>query len=105
MLNFSTFITEIISGTGWCELDSPNPGQSHLSHVSVGENSVWALSRDRKVWFRNGIRANSAGSNENLAKGSKWIEMVGELHMISVGPNDQVSKLEIDLTLLNAVIV
>lgn len=54
--------------------------------------SVWALSRDQKVWFRNGVKASSSGDNENLAKGAKWIEMVGEMKMISVGPGDQVTK-------------
>jgi hypothetical protein len=56
----------------------------------VGENSVWALSRDRRVWFRNGVRAASSGDSESMAKGTKWIEMVGELIMISIGPGDQV---------------
>ena len=70
-------------------MDSPDPA-SHISHVSVGENAVWALSRDRRVWFRNGIRAASCGESESLAKGSKWIEMVGELHMLSIGPGNQV---------------
>ena len=70
-------------------MDCPDP-RSHISHVSVGESSVWALSRDRRVWLRNGIRAASAGDSQSLAKGTKWIEMVGELHMISMGPGDQV---------------
>jgi Propeller len=51
--------------------------------VSVGENVVWAISRDRKVWFRNGIHGGGAGESEALAKGTKWIEMVGNLQMIS----------------------
>ena len=79
------------TGTSWCEVDCPDP-KSHISHVSVGESCVWALSRDRRVWLRNGIRSASAGESESLAKGTKWIEMVGELHMISIGPGDQVIK-------------
>ena len=79
------------AGTGWGEVDAPADGKSPLSHVGVGENAVWALSRDRRVWFRNGIRAaaSSGGDNESMARGTKWIEMVGELSMISVGPGDQ----------------
>ena len=78
------------AGTGWGEVDAPADGKSPLSHVCVGENSVWALSRDRRVWFRNGIRAASSGDSESMARGTKWVEMVGELSMISVGPGDQV---------------
>ena len=78
------------AGTGWGEVDAPADGKSPLSHVCVGENSVWALSRDRRLWFRNGIRAASSGDSESMARGTKWVEMVGELSMISVGPGDQV---------------
>lgn len=78
-----------VIGTVWSEVDSPDPS-SHLSHICVGESAVWALSRDRQVWFRNGVRASSAKDSESLAKGSKWIEMVGELQMLSLGPGDQV---------------
>ena len=46
--------------------------------------------RDRRVWFRNGVRSSSSGDNENLAKGTKWLEMVGEMHMITLGIGDQV---------------
>ncbi len=76
-------------GSSWAVLESPGP-TSPLSHVNVGDNSVWALSRDRRVWFRNGIRAASSGDNESLAKGTKWTEMVGEMVMLSVGPGDQI---------------
>ncbi|XP_059099157.1 tectonin beta-propeller repeat-containing protein-like isoform X1 [Tigriopus californicus] len=77
------------TGMVWSEVESPDPS-SQLSHICVGESAVWALSRDRQVWFRNGIRAASAKDSESLAKGSKWIEMVGELQMLSLGPGDQV---------------
>eukprot|EP00095_Tigriopus_kingsejongensis_P005868 maker-scaffold38_size502422-snap-gene-2.18 protein:Tk05868 transcript:maker-scaffold38_size502422-snap-gene-2.18-mRNA-1 annotation:"tectonin beta-propeller repeat-containing protein" len=77
------------TGTSWADVDSPGP-TSQLSHVSVGECAVWALSRDRQVWLRNGVRAASSRDSETLAKGSKWIGMVGELQMLSLGPGDQV---------------
>ena len=76
-------------GVNWVIVDAPGP-QSSLSHVTVGDNVVWAQSRDHKVWFRNGIRGSAAGDNESLAKGSKWVEMVGNMHMLSMGPRDQV---------------
>ena len=81
------------TGTGWCEVDAPGGPRNSggLSHLCVGESSVWALSRDRRVWFRNGIRSSAAGDSESMAKGTKWVEMVGELRMISIGPGDQVS--------------
>jgi tectonin beta-propeller repeat-containing protein 1 len=69
-------------GTSWSVIDEPRP-ESPLSQVSVGENVVWALSRDRKVWFRNGLHGGGAGESDVLAKGTKWIEMVGQLQMIS----------------------
>ena len=71
-------------------MDPPGGGNASLYHVAVGENSVWAVSRDHRVWVRNGIRGSGSGDNESLAKGSKWVEMVGNMHMISVGPKDQI---------------
>ena len=70
------------SGNSWSTIDEPHP-ESPLSQVSVGENVVWAVGRDRKVWFRNGIHGAGAGESDSLAKGTKWIEMVGQLQMIS----------------------
>ena len=76
------------TGVNWSTVDAPEEG--HLVHVGLGENVVWALTRDKRVWFRNGIRGAGAGDSESLAKGTKWIEMVGGMHMLSVGPRDQV---------------
>ena len=76
------------TGTSWCVVDAPTGNT--LTHVSVGENVVWALTRDNRVWFRNGIRGIGAGDSDSLAKGIKWVEMVGRMHMISIGPRDQV---------------
>ncbi|CAN2390458.1 autophagosome maturation [Pristimantis euphronides] len=52
-------------------------------HVSVGVHVVWAVTKERKVWFRRGI-------NSHNPSGTSWIEMVGELAMLSIGLNDQV---------------
>ena len=54
--------------------------------VAVGNHAVWAISRDRRVWFRNGIHGGGSGDSEALARGVKWVGMVGELSMISIGP-------------------
>uniref|UniRef100_A0A8D0D2F1 Tectonin beta-propeller repeat-containing protein 1 n=1 Tax=Sander lucioperca TaxID=283035 RepID=A0A8D0D2F1_SANLU len=69
-------------GTTWAVVDSPNPDVG-ATHVAVGNNVVWALTKDNKVWFRRGV-------NSHNPCGSGWISMVGEMIMINVGLNDQV---------------
>ena len=65
-----------------------------LNMVAVGDHAVWAISRDRRVWFRNGIHGGGSGDSEALARGVKWVGMVGELSMISIGPMDQVIAIQ-----------
>lgn len=84
-----------IVGESWAEI-SPPSDTSKLSHVSVGVNAVWAITRDNKVWFRKGIRGSESGVSETWAVGSGWVEMVGEMSLLSVGPNDQVWALSSD---------
>lgn len=80
---------ENMLGNDWKQVDSPN--EKHpLLQVSVGTNAVWAVSRDGGVWFRKGIYGQQAGTNDDYASGKGWVEMVGEMCSISVGPNDQV---------------
>ncbi|XP_054454751.1 tectonin beta-propeller repeat-containing protein 1 [Anoplopoma fimbria] len=69
-------------GTSWVVVDSPSPDVG-ATHVAVGINVVWALTKDNKVWFRRGV-------NSHNPCGSGWINMVGEMIMINVGLNDQV---------------
>lgn len=67
------------------------PGDSlRLIHVSVGTNAVWAVSNDKRVWFRKGVRGDAANISEDMAIGSGWVEMVGNMAYVSVAPNDQV---------------
>jgi tectonin beta-propeller repeat-containing protein 1 len=66
------------------------PDDLKLAHVSVGTNAVWAVTSDQRVWFRKGLRGESAGTNEELARGSGWVEMVGSMAIVSVAANDQV---------------
>lgn len=61
-----------------------------LSQVSVGCNGLWAITRDHRVWFRKGIRGESSGVSEELAKGLGWVEMCGSMASVSVASNDQV---------------
>uniref|UniRef100_A0AAQ4R217 Peroxin/Ferlin domain-containing protein n=1 Tax=Gasterosteus aculeatus aculeatus TaxID=481459 RepID=A0AAQ4R217_GASAC len=69
-------------GTSWAVVDSPSP-EVGATHVAVGINVVWALTKDNKVWFRRGV-------NSHNPCGSGWIGMVGEMLMINIGLNDQV---------------
>lgn len=101
---FSCLINSWFSGVDWIVVEPPNG--SPLQQVAVGMKSVWALTRDHKVWFRRGLQASKEGSSEHNRSGngtsqsktdtgttgSSWLKMVGMLNMISVGPNDQVRK-------------
>ena len=77
------------------------PAIEYLAHFNVlfccaGNHAVWAISRDRRVWFRNGIHGGGSGDSEALARGVKWVGMVGEMSMISIGPMDQVVAIQED---------
>jgi len=48
------------SGTSWAIVDEPS-SDSGLSQISVGESSVWALTRDHKIWFRQGLHKLGSG--------------------------------------------
>ena len=43
-----------------------------------------------QVWFRKGIKPDQNLEDESAVVGTSWIEMVGEMGMISVGHHDQV---------------
>ncbi|XP_064122930.1 tectonin beta-propeller repeat-containing protein 1-like isoform X2 [Macrobrachium nipponense] len=79
------------TGTDWVVLDQPEG--SRLHQLAVGVKSVWALTRDHRLWFRRGLEVSqdsSSGKNQNSELGSSWLLMVGLLNMVAVGPNDQV---------------
>lgn len=73
------------------EIAAPEEGLK-LTRVSIGTNSVWAITNDQRVWFRKGVKGSTAegGTSDELARGSGWVEMVGEMSMVSVTSNDQV---------------
>ncbi|XP_066998371.2 tectonin beta-propeller repeat-containing protein isoform X2 [Anabrus simplex] len=77
------------TGEFWSEVPSPEKDLK-LIQVSVGTNAVWAVTQDNRVWFRKGIRGENAGTNEELARGTGWVEMVGNMSLVSVASNDQV---------------
>ena len=58
---------------------------------------MWGVTRGGGVWFRQGVRSDCTGAgeeSEQLARGTKWIQMVGELGMVSVGGGDPVMGIE-----------
>ena len=75
------------SGTHWVEVLAPHP-EHPLTLVSVGRGIVWGVARGGGVWLRQGVR--SGDGSEQLARGTKWVEMVGEVSMLCVGGGDQV---------------
>ncbi|XP_045397278.1 tectonin beta-propeller repeat-containing protein 1 isoform X4 [Lemur catta] len=70
------------TGSCWSIVEAPG-SENGIMHVSVGVGVVWAVTKDRKVWFRRGV-------NSHNPCGTSWIEMVGEMTMVNVGLNDQV---------------
>lgn len=78
-----------LTGESWLEVKPPGNGLK-ITQVSVGLNSVWCITNDNHVWFRRGVKGESAGISEDAAIGSGWVEMVGNMSSISVAPNDQV---------------
>ncbi|XP_068209881.1 tectonin beta-propeller repeat-containing protein [Palaemon carinicauda] len=79
------------TGTNWVVLEHPEG--SYLHQLAVGVKSVWALTRDHRLWFRRGLEASfdsSSGKSQNSDLGTSWLLMVGLLNMVAVGPNDQV---------------
>lgn len=43
-----------------------------------------------QVFFRRGISSSIGNTNEENAKGKKWVEMVGSFALLSMALNDQV---------------
>lgn len=77
------------TGESWLEVKPPGNGLK-ISQVSVGTNAVWCVTNDNHVWFRRGVKGEAAGISEDAAIGSGWVEMVGNISMVSVAANDQV---------------
>ena len=73
------------TGTKW-ELVQPPPGQ-YLTQICVGSNALWAVSKEKKVFFN---KLDSTFS-------SSWKSMVGEFEQLAVGPNDQVCRTQRNL--------
>lgn len=81
-----------LTGDSWLEVKPPGSGVK-LMDVSIGTSSVWCLTNDKHVWFRRGVRGDASGLSEDSAIGTGWVEMVGNISIISVAQNDQVFAL------------
>lgn len=87
-----------LSGEAWLSVKPPIPSSSDsdgpnglkVVQVSVGTNAVWCVTDDNSVWFRRGIAGELAGISEDAAIGNGWVEMIGNISMVSVAENDQV---------------
>lgn len=78
-----------LSGESWVEIRGP-VDSSRIIQVTVGTCAVWAVTQDKQVWFRKGVKGEGAGISEELAAGCGWVEMVGRMSLVSVSANDQV---------------
>lgn len=86
-----------LSGSAWLDVKPPihangSDATNNLKivQVSVGKNAVWCVCNDCSVWFRRGINGEISGECEDAAIGSGWVEMIGNISMVSVANNDQV---------------
>ena len=71
-------------GSGWFEVPPPFQGLT-FSHISVGINSAWAVTKDNEVWLRKSI--------DSTVVGSTWTEMVGKMNLVFTGSDSQVCGL------------
>lgn len=80
---------DCLAGDSWVEVRGPGDNL-RISQLAVGMCAVWAVTQDKQVWFRKGVKGEGAGISEELAAGCGWVEMVGRMTEISVTANDQV---------------
>ena len=76
-------------GDRWIVLDAPSAVQ--FSSLSVGVDSVWAVSRTKgQLYFRTGVRGRAANQSVTCGLGHKWTSMGSEMSLVSVAGGDQV---------------
>ncbi|XP_028395242.1 tectonin beta-propeller repeat-containing protein 1-like [Dendronephthya gigantea] len=78
------------TGLSWVSVPFPD---DRVYQLSVGTNALWLLSMEGNVYFRRGISTSIGYTDEESAKGTKWVEMVGSFSLISMALNDQVFAL------------
>lgn len=72
-------------GKEWIIVESPE-ADSKITQLSVGFQSVWAITNDSRVWYRKGI-------NHSLNEGTCWVKLNTFMFSVSVTSNDQVNYL------------
>ena len=72
------------------------PFGSELMHISVGQDSVWAVDKKNEIWFRKGIRSSHSSANLVCAIGSGWVKLPNEMSYVSVNPFDQCWAISVD---------
>ena len=78
-------------GLTWVEVEAPRP-QEPLALISVGQSAVWGVTRSGNVWLRQGVRTD--GGSQQLAKGVRWVAMVGRASLVCVGGGDGVMAID-----------
>ncbi|XP_046351309.2 tectonin beta-propeller repeat-containing protein 1-like [Haliotis rufescens] len=78
-----------VYGTCWTLVTYPDES-TRVMQIALGLNTLWALSREGKVWYRKGIQGTQLLTGTAAATGSTWVEMVGEMAHIAVTPSNQV---------------
>ncbi|XP_074030994.1 tectonin beta-propeller repeat-containing peroxin 23 [Leptinotarsa decemlineata] len=78
-----------LQGETWVEVRSPSPDLK-ITQISVGTCAVWAITQDKQIWFRKGVKGEAVSMSEDLSTGCGWVEMVGRMVQVSVAANDQV---------------
>lgn len=74
-------------------VESPE-ADSKITQLSVGFQSVWAITNDSRVWYRKGI-------DQNLSEGTCWVKLNTFMFSVSVTPNDQVNSANYIQSFLN----
>ncbi|XP_050436287.1 tectonin beta-propeller repeat-containing protein [Adelges cooleyi] len=74
-------------GRSWVVVASPE-SDSKIIQLSVGCQTVWAVTNDSRVWIRKDV--------ENNIEGTCWAKLNTSMLSVSVSPNDQVFAVGLD---------
>ena len=82
----------ILLGTEWLVVEPPSDQQ--ITQISVGNNALWAVTKEKQVYFRSIVERKES---QTTAANKGWKSMVGEFISVAVGSNDQVLVLKLKL--------
>jgi tectonin beta-propeller repeat-containing protein 1 len=72
-------------GTSWTIIEPPEETKVKFKLVSVGNDSVWAVSQDNQLFFRENI-------TKHYPEGTRWLRIDGDISYISVNSKNEVYK-------------